>query len=62
MGRSASGVVKPLQEHAALLDGAVGARLRIRRIAEIGHAAGARGSELLTRTHGGAHDPQVTSW
>lgn len=36
MGTVGSGVVKLLQDHAALLDRRVGARLRIRKIAEIG--------------------------
>lgn len=36
MGTIGSGVVKLLQDNAALLDLRVGARLRIRKIAEIG--------------------------
>ncbi|MBI1999799.1 MAG: homoserine dehydrogenase [candidate division NC10 bacterium] len=60
MGTVGSGVVKLLQDHAALLDRRVGARLRIRRIAETGTPRIAVDPKLLT---GDAmeviNDPQV---
>jgi len=60
MGTVGSGVVKLLQEHAALLDRRVGARLRIRRIAEIGAARMPVDSKLLTTDAMEViNDPQV---
>ena len=55
-----SGVVKLLQEHAGLLDRRVGARLRIRRIAEIGTPRMPVDSKLLTTDAMEViNDPQV---
>jgi homoserine dehydrogenase len=48
LGTVGSGVVKLFQEHAALLDRRVGARLRLRRIAEIGTPRVAVDPKLLT--------------
>ncbi|HEX9899095.1 MAG TPA: homoserine dehydrogenase [Candidatus Methylomirabilis sp.] len=60
MGTIGSGVVKLLQEHAALLDRRVGARLRIRRIAEIGTPRVPVDSKLLTTDAMEViNDPQV---
>ncbi|HSC71114.1 MAG TPA: homoserine dehydrogenase [Candidatus Methylomirabilis sp.] len=60
MGTIGSGVVKLLQEHAALLDRRVGARLRIRRIAEIGTPRVPVDPKLLTTDAMEViNDPQV---
>ena len=60
MGTIGSGVVKLLQEHAALLDRRVGARLRIRRIAEIGTPREPVDPKLLTTDAMEVlNDPQV---
>jgi homoserine dehydrogenase len=60
LGTIGSGVVKLLQDHAALLDGRVGARLRIRRIAEIGTPRMPVDAKLLTKDAMDViNDPQV---
>jgi homoserine dehydrogenase len=60
MGTIGSGVVKLLQEHAALLDRRVGARLRIRRVAEIGTPRVPVDPKLLTTdAREVINDPQV---
>ena len=60
MGTVGSGVVKLLQDHAALLDRRVGARLRIRRIAETGTPRIAVDPKLLTTDAMEViNDPQV---
>jgi homoserine dehydrogenase len=60
LGTVGSGVVKLLQDHAALLDRRVGARIRIRRIAEVGPPRIAVDPKLLTTDAMEAiNDPQV---
>jgi homoserine dehydrogenase len=60
MGTIGSGVVKLLQDHAALLDRRVGARLRIRKIAEIGTPRiPVDGKLLTTNAMEVINDPEV---